>query len=953
MLSTMSLCLELASWSSYDTSVWPDKSRNARELLTGSEGIGFKEFAQNEFWNERPTRDSIGVVAANKIITDHKDGKKEYTLIALAIRGGGYGSEWASNFTLGESGTHAGFTLARNNVLKFLKQYIEKYQITGDIKLWVVGYSRAGGTANMVGGALNDGYALPNVTLRKSDLFVYTFEAPQGTLKELVERGGASRYANIHNVINWNDPVPLVAPFQWGFDRYNRRANVYLPSEVRNAGFSSYLSAMLTEFYKLEGTGEHGYQVKEYSMKENLMIDWGKILPGGEPFIWWEESMIPQYDVLSSTVNFLTKDILKSRSHYYHNFEDGVREIFDALYDESGRAEIFWEEFSSGGNLLKIMAPLFNTNPYYTFDRKMRDIRSNINRSVRKAAEEAELDVTDEFVDAMDTLIGDLVEQLALEVLDNNTENINLILKMSELISQGSVGQAHYPEVCLAWLMSFDENYNKEASTVTTPGSVRIIRINCPVDVNVYDDEGFLTASIIDGQRQEVEGGIIAFLNDKGEKILYLPADGSYRIEIEATGDGEMTYSINEIDLIENSVSRLVNYYGIPLTAGDTFTGFADVFADDEMEGGLPDGSSVRYQLLDSSSEEITISEEITGAEVANNYYNVTVVADNDSGYVNGTGTFIKGSFAKVTASPLSGSHLIGWYDGNRLVSTDLVYRFAVTEDMRLTARFAPVTRHALKLEAGRGGAITSVEGFYTVGTQIAVVAEPDAGYVFKGWTSSDNAGEFEDSTDNYTFFIMPDHEVKVTAHFEPVNPIWHTVTVTAGSGGVASGGGRFLLDTQVILTAVPDTGFIFDGWYENDGDLVDAGDVYTFLITEDRVLEARFKMEEDPDETNASEDDNTASKPTVIPETPGTWIKTEDGWQFLGADGIPYRETWIYVSGKWYWIEASAIMAEGWREIQGKRYYLLPVDGAMMTGWHQVEEIWYYFDEKTGMCAS
>ena len=111
--------------------------------------------------------------------------------------------------------------------------------------------------------------------------------------------------------------------------------------------------------------------------------------------------------------------------------------------------------------------------------------------------------------------------------------------------------------------------------------------------------------------------------------------------------------------------------------------------------------------------------------------------------------------------------------------------------------------------------------------------------------------------------------------------------------------------------------------------------------------------MEEEPDETNASEDDNTASKPTVIPETPGTWIKTEDGWQFLGADGIPYRETWIYVSGKWYWIEASAIMAEGWREIQGKRYYLLPVDGAMMTGWHQVEEIWYYFDEKTGMCAS
>jgi hypothetical protein len=155
-LATMSLCFELTTYARYDTNIWSEKTKNARELLTGTNGIGFADFEQNHFWNSKPTKDSIGAVAARKLITD-EDGN-EYTLIALGIRGGGYESEWASNFTMGANGTHHGFTEARENVLSFLEEYISNKGITGDIKLWVVGFSRAAATANMVGGELNMGF---------------------------------------------------------------------------------------------------------------------------------------------------------------------------------------------------------------------------------------------------------------------------------------------------------------------------------------------------------------------------------------------------------------------------------------------------------------------------------------------------------------------------------------------------------------------------------------------------------------------------------------------------------------------------------------------------------------------------------------------------------------------------------------------------------------------------
>jgi len=68
-----------------------------------------------------------------------------------------------------------------------------------------------------------------------------------------------------------------------------------------------------------------------------------------------------------------------------------------------------------------------------------------------------------------------------------------------------------------------------------------------------------------------------------------------------------------------------------------------------------------------------------------------------------------------------------------------------------------------------------------------------------------------------------------------------YTINVTAGDGGSISGSGRYNKNANVFLSATPNTGYRFDGWYENNVKIADAGAQYSFPATMDRTLQARF----------------------------------------------------------------------------------------------------------------
>jgi hypothetical protein len=230
-LATLSLYMADASMvlgrpdSKTDTKWYQSQSNRIHSYYNA---IGFDSFDCNEDY-KTPTRfDTIGIAVAKKQISVNG---KEFTVIGLTPRSGGYHSEWGNNVWLGYGPTsdymHEGWYNAAKKAIWFLDDYIVKNNIQGDIKLWITGFSRGGATANLIAGILDDRIdkgekIFPTVDVKRENIYTYTFEAPQGANINTkgMKHPRDAIYNNIWNIIDPNDIVPKVAMSQWGFTRF-------------------------------------------------------------------------------------------------------------------------------------------------------------------------------------------------------------------------------------------------------------------------------------------------------------------------------------------------------------------------------------------------------------------------------------------------------------------------------------------------------------------------------------------------------------------------------------------------------------------------------------------------------------------------------------------------------------------------------------------------------------
>lgn len=131
-------------------------------------------------------------------------------VVAVVLRGGGYGGEWADNFNVGTSGDHAGFSAAAKAVQAELEDYIaglkDLYQFSGEVKLWMTGYSRSGATCNLLAQAMSS-------RIDSDNLYAYVFAAPNCTTAPKACRG-------LFSIISAADLVPCVPLSKWGFGRH-------------------------------------------------------------------------------------------------------------------------------------------------------------------------------------------------------------------------------------------------------------------------------------------------------------------------------------------------------------------------------------------------------------------------------------------------------------------------------------------------------------------------------------------------------------------------------------------------------------------------------------------------------------------------------------------------------------------------------------------------------------
>ena len=208
-------------------------------------------------------------------------------------------------------------------------------------------------------------------------------------------------------------------------------------------------------------------------------------------------------------------------------------------------------------------------------------------------------------------------------------------------------------------------------------------------------------------------------------------------------------------------------------------------------------------------------------------------------GTVTGAGTVDEGSQLTLTATASVGYRFDRWQDAlGASVSTSASYAFLVTEDRTLTAAFSVLPIYTLTLDSSpaAGGSVTG-GGSFQSGTSATVTATAAVGYVFSKWTSGSNTVS---TVSPCTFNVTSTRAV--TAVFVAIGQA-KTVTLNRNpsAGGTVTGAGTYLTGDSVTVTAAPADNFVFSKWTASGGGTVSTSPDYTFTVSADTTLTARF----------------------------------------------------------------------------------------------------------------
>lgn len=232
---------------------------------------------------------TIGYAIAKKTVTANG---KQTTIVATAVRGGGYGAEWASNVTLGSGiGEAQGFGDAAKQVKQGIDNYLTQKGVdTSNVKFMITGYSRAAATSNLVAKKLTDTYGVDRV-------YAYCFETPKGgvynELKEDV------LYTNIHNIVNRVDVVTTVGTTEMGFIRYG--VDHILPAyTVGSSKYEEQKALMLIQLSAVNPQIEHNDYFHEATIEYILGIAATELI---------DENWYPDFDRAEDWIPFFIEKL--------------------------------------------------------------------------------------------------------------------------------------------------------------------------------------------------------------------------------------------------------------------------------------------------------------------------------------------------------------------------------------------------------------------------------------------------------------------------------------------------------------------------------------------------------------------------------------------------------------------------------------------------------------------
>ena len=127
-----------------------------------------------------------------------------------------------------------------------------------------------------------------------------------------------------------------------------------------------------------------------------------------------------------------------------------------------------------------------------------------------------------------------------------------------------------------------------------------------------------------------------------------------------------------------------------------------------------------------------------------------------------------------------------------------------------------------------------------TAGQEVRLVATPGNLYVFERWEVLSGSAPYFDVYDRIARFNMPSNNLSIRAVFSSGLAI--LATASPFNGGTVTGGGTHTSGGSATLRAFPNSGWTFDGWYEN-GVRIGTNTTLSFTVTQNRTIEARFRQ--------------------------------------------------------------------------------------------------------------
>ena len=467
-LRTLSLIFCMTCFPSMEAQNYDRVYRNAEQFLTEN---GFSDFQVNPDYEKAPTKDTLAMLVAHKVLTD-RDG--EVSLVVVGLRGAGYGDEWASNLILEEKGPAAGFYDCMHYANAYLKEYLESLgeKLRPRVKYWISGYSRVAGVSNLLG-AWIDKHARKYRT-ETGDIFVYTFEGPACASKD-----DRRPYPSIHNTVNPHDLVPRVAPDVWGFRRYGADDTVLPP--IHSEEFEKKIGEVQERLAELNP--DLHYEPREFVTtfrRKGAQIDeilkYRNLEGRKRPDEWWYHAKQDEY--LGRFMDFIGKKIAhpedgddptdrERRIRFVTTYQDAFSQLAKSYLgvSEEARAKLhvllgklIKEEFTLPRKIFLFIKLNQNT------ELSCRQVELYLVRIIsRRLLKEPDFEVNKqqmrEFFGAIERLVYFGVKCASYDMRRHRLSYFSTAIRNIEQIKM-----AHMPEVIFSWMMTLDSYYHKDMS---------------------------------------------------------------------------------------------------------------------------------------------------------------------------------------------------------------------------------------------------------------------------------------------------------------------------------------------------------------------------------------------------------------------------------------------------------------------------------------------------------